>query len=54
VLTLFEPDGDESVPATSSMNDYVFFLKPHVAEDITSDALDLAGLTPPEEEETKE
>jgi hypothetical protein len=54
VLTLFEPDGDESVPATSSMNDYVFFLKPQVAEDITSYALDLAGLTPPEEEETKE
>lgn len=54
VLRLFEPDADESVPATSSMNDYVFFLKPHVAEDITSYALDLAGLTPPEEGKTKE
>jgi hypothetical protein len=54
VLKLFEPDGDESMPATSSMNDYVFFLKAHVAEDISSYALDLAGLTPPEEEEPKE
>ncbi len=52
MLTLFDPDMEESVPAISSMNDYVFFLKPHVAEDITSYALDLAGLTPPEEEET--
>ena len=54
MLKLFEPDGDESVPATSSMNEYVFFLKPHVAEDITSYALDLAGLTPQQEGETKE
>lgn len=54
VLKLFEQDGDESVPATSSMNEYVFFLKPHVAEDITSYALDLAGLTPQQEEETEE
>lgn len=54
VLTLFEPDADESVLATSSMNDYVFFLEPQVAEDITSYALDLAGLIPPEEGKTEE
>ena len=51
VLKLFERNGDEPVPATSSMNDQVFLLKTYVAEDITSYAHDLAGLTP---EQTKD
>ncbi|MEX1298867.1 MAG: DUF4340 domain-containing protein [Desulfotignum sp.] len=51
VLKLFEQNGDEPVPATSSMNDQVFLLESYVAEDIISYAHDLAGLTP---EETKD
>jgi hypothetical protein len=49
VLKLFDSDKDEG-KATSSMNDYVFSLKPYVAEDITSYAHDLAGLTPEDTE----
>ncbi len=54
VLKLFGPDGEESVAAISSMSDYVFSLKPRVADDITSYVLDLAGLTPPEPEQSEE
>ena len=53
VLKLFDTDKDEGM-ATSSMNDYVFSLKPYVAEDITSYAHDLAGLTPEEDTEASE
>jgi hypothetical protein len=49
VLKLFDTDKDEGM-AISSMNDYVFSLKPYVAEDITSYAHDLAGLTPDDSE----
>ena len=52
-LKLFDKDKDEGM-ATSSMNDYVFSLKPYVTEDITSYAHDLAGLTPEEDTETSE
>jgi hypothetical protein len=45
VLKLFDPDKDEGM-AISSMNDYVFALKPYVTEEIASYAHDLAGLTP--------
>jgi hypothetical protein len=48
VLKLFEQNGDEPVPAISSMNDQAFLLKSYVAEDIISYAHDLAGLTPEE------
>ncbi len=51
VLKLFEQNGDEPVPATSSMNDQVFLLETYVAEDITSYAHDLAGLTPEQTED---
>jgi hypothetical protein len=51
VLKLFDQHGEEPVPATSSMNDYVFSLKPHVTEDIIDYAHELAGITEPEEEE---
>ncbi|MFN2435581.1 MAG: DUF4340 domain-containing protein [Desulfotignum sp.] len=50
VLKLFEQNGDDPMPATSSMNDHAFLLKNHVAEDITSYAHDLAGLTPEQTE----
>ncbi len=53
VLKLFDTDKDEGM-ATSSMNDYVFALKPYVAEDITSYAHDLAGLTPEDTEASEQ
>ena len=33
VLKLFEPDGEDVLPATSSMTDHAFFLESRVAED---------------------
>jgi hypothetical protein len=53
VLKLFDTKKDEGT-AISSMNDYVFSLKPYVVDDITSYAHDLAGLTPEEETEASE
>lgn len=53
VLKLFGQDKEEG-KAVSSTNGYVFSLKPYEAEDITSYAHDLAGITPEKSEDAQD